>query len=55
MAGAGGDYSKLMGSMGMGPGAGAGLYHSFMQNPYMTSQLNMGPHQASLPNLPSSY
>ena len=57
MAGAGAgatDYSKLMGSMAMG--SGPGLYHSFMQNPYMTGQLNMASHQAaSLPNLPSSY
>ena len=53
-AGAGPDYSKLMGSMAMG--SGPGLYHSFMQNPYMTGQLNMATHQAaSLPNLPSSY
>ena len=53
-AGAGPDYSKLMGSMAMG--SGPGLYHSFMQNPYMTGQLNMASHQAaSLPNLPSSY
>ena len=43
-----------MGSMAMG--SGPGLYHSFMQNPYMTGQLNMASHQAaSLPNLPSSY
>ena len=54
MAGPGPDYSKLMGSMAMG--SGPGLYHSFMQNPYMTGQLNMASHQAaSLPNLPSSY
>ena len=49
------DYSKLLGGH---MGAGQGLYHSFMQNSYMTSQLNMAshPHQAaSLPNLPSSY
>ena len=53
-AGAGPDYSKLMGSMAMG--SGPGLYHSFMQNPYMTGQLNMATHQAAtLPNLPSSY
>ena len=44
------DYSKLL------AGGGQGLYHSFMQNSYMTSQLNMSQHQAaSLPNLPSSY
>ena len=46
------DYSKLL------AGGSQGLYHSFMQNSYMTSQLNMAshPHQAaSLPNLPSSY
>ena len=51
-AGAGTDYSKLMGSMAMG--SGPGLYHSFMQNHYMTGQLNMPTHQAaSLPNLPN--
>ena len=43
------DYSKLL------AGGGQGLYHSFMQNSYMTSQLNMNHHQASLPNIPSSY
>ena len=43
------DYSKLL------SGGGQGLYHSFMQNSYMTSQLNMSPHQPGLPNLPSSY
>lgn len=43
------DYSKLL------AGGSQGLYHSFMQNSYMTSQLNMTPHQSGLPNLPSSY
>ena len=43
------DYSKLL------TGGSQGLYHSFMQNSYMTSQLNMTPHQPHLPNLPSSY
>ena len=52
-AGHGQDYSKLLG-VGGGMG-GQGLYHSFMQNSYMTSQLNMAPHQATLPNIPSSY
>ena len=47
------DYSKLLG-VGGGMG-GQNLYHSFMQNSYMTSQLNMNHHQASLPNIPSSY
>ena len=64
MYGAAGDYSRLLGashgqadySKLLGGGMGSqGLYHSFMQNPYMTSQLNMGSHQASLPNIPSSY
>ena len=48
------DYSKLLGG---GPG-GQGLYHSFMQNSYMTSQLNMGSHghQPNLPNIiPTTY
>jgi len=48
------DYSKLLGSA---PG-GQGLYHSFMQNSYMTSQLNMGSHghQPNLPNIiPTTY
>ena len=43
------DYSKLL------TGGSQGLYHSFMQNSYMTSQLNMTSHQAGLPNLPTSY
>ena len=44
------------GSAAVAMGSGPGLYHSFMQNPYMTGQLNMATHQAaSLPNLPSSY
>ena len=43
------DYSKLL------TGGSQGLYHSFMHNSYMTSQLNMSPHQPGLPNLPSSY
>jgi len=63
-----GDYSRLLGAapgapdytklLGVGGGMNqAGLYHSFMQNSYMTSQLNMAPHHqpSSLPNLPSSY
>ena len=51
--GHGQDYSKLLG-VGGGMG-GQNLYHSFMQNSYMTSQLNMNHHQATLPNIPSSY
>lgn len=64
--GAMGDYSRLLGAGGgpgpdysklLGGGMNQGLYHSFMQNSYMTSQLNMAPHHGatSLPNLPSSY
>lgn len=51
---AGGEYSKLLGG---GPASQNSLYHSFMQNSYMSSQLNMPPHghQAPIPNLPSSY
>ena len=51
---AGGEYSKLLGG---GPASQNSLYHSFMQNSYMSSQLNMSPHghQAPIPNLPSSY